>query len=252
MGEEHRAVAGGFGTRAAAAPVQALAGEHARLVPVGDAFILAKQVADLAAANADVAGRYVGILAQVAVQLGHHALAETHDFVVGLALGVKVTAAFTAANGQAGQGVLENLFKAQELDDAEVNGRVEAHATFIGPQGAVEFDAEGAVDMNFAAVVLPGHTEDDLALGLTDTLDDLLIGKLRVLHQNRPEGFQNFVNRLVEFALARVAVQNVLENRFEFFVEFNCHGKALGIRVLKTAKIAVAQKKGSDCTTLAR
>src|SRR5690554_4783619 len=252
VGEEHGAVTGGFGTGAAAAPVQALAGKYAGLVPVGDALVLAEQVTDLTTTYADVAGRNVSVLAQMPVQLGHHALAKAHDFVVGPAFGIKVATAFTAANGQAGQGGLEDLLEAEELDDAQVNGWVETHATFIGAQSTVELDAEGAVDVNLAAVILPGYAEDDLALRFADALDDLLVGELGVLHQNRPEGFQNFVNRLVEFALARVAVQNVLENRFELFVEFNCHGKALGIRVLKTAKIAVAQKKGSDCTTLAR
>jgi hypothetical protein len=36
----------------------------------------------------------------VAIQLGHKALAETHDLGVGLALGVEVGAALAAAHGQ--------------------------------------------------------------------------------------------------------------------------------------------------------
>ena len=53
------------------------------------------------------------------VQLRHEALAEAHDFIVALALGVEVGAALAAADGQAGEGVFENLLKAQELEDAQ-------------------------------------------------------------------------------------------------------------------------------------
>ena len=160
----------------------------------------------------------------MAVQFGHQALAETHDFVVRLAFRVEVAAAFTAPDGQARQGVLEDLFKAQELDDAQVHRWVKTHATFIGAKGAVELDTEGAVNVDFTTVVLPGHTEDDLAFGFADTLDDLLVGEFRVFHQYGPQGFQHFVNRLVEFFLTRVAMKNVLEDRFELFVEFCSHG----------------------------
>ena len=44
--------------------------------PVGQALILAKQVADFPGAHADIAGRHVGIRADMAEQLGHKALAE--------------------------------------------------------------------------------------------------------------------------------------------------------------------------------
>src|SRR5699024_7213281 len=108
-----------------AAVALALAGEHAVLKGALQAAVLAEEIADLAAAHADVAGRHVDIGADVAVQRVHKALAEAHDFGVRLAAGVKVGAALAAADGQAGQGVLEHLLKAQELDDAGVYGGVE-------------------------------------------------------------------------------------------------------------------------------
>ena len=73
VGEEHAAVAGGLGAHLRAAPAEALAGEHAGLVAVGDPLVLAEEVADLPAADADVTGGDVGVLAEVAVQLGHEA-----------------------------------------------------------------------------------------------------------------------------------------------------------------------------------
>jgi hypothetical protein len=56
--------------------------------------------------------------ADVLAELGHEALAEAHDLGVGLALGVEVRAALAAADGQRGEGVLEDLLEAEELDDA--------------------------------------------------------------------------------------------------------------------------------------
>ena len=185
--EEGGAVAGGLGAHQRAAPGEALAGEHARPRTVGDPLVLAEHVADLAAAHADVAGRDVGVLADVAVQLGHEALAEAHDLVVRLALGVEVGAALAAADGQAGQGVLEDLLEAEELDDAEVDRGVEAQAALVGPERGVELDAEAAVDLDLALVVLPRHPEDDLPFRLADALDDLALAELGVLGEHRSE-----------------------------------------------------------------
>jgi hypothetical protein len=123
----------------------------------------------------------------VAVQLGHEALAETHDLAVGLALGVEVAAALAAADGQPGQGVLEDLLEAEELDDAQIDRGMKAQPALVGPERAVELDAEAAVDLDLAPVVLPGHAEDDLTLRLADALDDLLIRELGMLDQHRAE-----------------------------------------------------------------
>ena len=75
-GEVQQAIAGGLGTGQRTAVGQALAGEHA-FEGVADALVLAEHVADLTGAGADVAGRNVGVGADVAVQLGHKALAES-------------------------------------------------------------------------------------------------------------------------------------------------------------------------------
>ncbi len=61
--------------------------------------VLAEQVADLAAADADVTRGDVGVLAEVAVQLVHERLAEAHDLGVRAAVRVEVRAALAAADG---------------------------------------------------------------------------------------------------------------------------------------------------------
>ena len=68
----------------------------------------------------------------MAVQLCHEALAESRDLAVGLALRIKVGTAFAAADRQARQGILKDLLKAKELDDAKVYGRMETQATLVG------------------------------------------------------------------------------------------------------------------------
>src|SRR5690606_14796297 len=99
LDEEDRAVAGGLLAHLGPAPGQALAGEHPRLVAVGDPLVLAEQVAPLRLADAGGTGRDVGVLADVAVQLGHERLAEPHHLAVGAALGVEVRAALAAPDG---------------------------------------------------------------------------------------------------------------------------------------------------------
>ena len=168
--EVAQAVAGGLGSGQRAAEGDALAGYRAALEGAGDALVLAEQVADLARAHADVAGRYVRELADVLVQLVHKALAEAHDLAVALALGVKVAAALAAAHGQRGQAVLERLLKAEELDDRGGHAGVEAQAALVGADRAVELDAETAVDADLAVVVNPGDGKLYETLGLDKTL----------------------------------------------------------------------------------
>ncbi len=108
-------VTGSLGTDQGAAEGQALAGDDAVLESANDAAILTVQVADLASTNAHVTSGDVDVGTDVTIQLGHEGLAETHNLSVGLAGGVKVGTALSAADGQGGQSILEGLLEAQEL-----------------------------------------------------------------------------------------------------------------------------------------
>ena len=109
-------VAGSLGTGQRAAPFKSLAGKNAGVF-VAETLVLAIEEADFTAAHTDIAGRNVGISADMLAELGHEALAESHDFTIALALGVKIGTALAAADGESGKAVLENLFEAEELDD---------------------------------------------------------------------------------------------------------------------------------------
>ena len=65
------------------------------------------------------------MFANVAIELRHETLTEAHDLVIRLALWVEIGATFATTDRQPGQGILENLFETKELDDAEVDRRVE-------------------------------------------------------------------------------------------------------------------------------
>ena len=203
LGEVHAAVAGGFGTNQRAAPVQALAGQHAGEF-IAHALVLAEQEADLASAHADVAGGNVGVRADVAAEFGHEALAEAHDFVVALALGIEVGAALAAAHGQRGQRVLEDLLEGQELQDAEVDRGMEAQAALVGADGAVHLDAEAAIDLDVALVVKPGDAEHEDALGFGDALKNPRRDVFRMSLQHEAQRVDHFLYGLVKFRLGRV------------------------------------------------
>ncbi len=222
--EKGGAVAGRFGAYQGTAPDQPLTGQHAGLVAVGDAFVLAEHIADFPAPDADVAGRHVGVLTDVTIQLGHEALAKTHDFRIALALGIKVRTALAATDGHTGQSVLEDLLKAEEFDNPQIHGGMKTQAPLVRAQGTVKLDPEGAVDVHSILVVLPGYPENDLPLRLADPLDNFVIAEFRVFAQHRSQGFQNFANRLMEFDLPRIAGQNLLIDRRCFLVQLHCHG----------------------------
>ena len=151
---------------------------------IGQTTVLAEQVADLAATDADVTGRDVAVLTDVAVQLRHEGLAETHDLSIGLALRVKVGATLAATDGQTGQGVLEDLLETEELDDAQVDARVESQAALVGAECGIELDTEATVHPDVTIVRNPRDAEDDLTLRLAETLDEAVVVVVRILLQN--------------------------------------------------------------------
>ena len=169
MSEVDGTVTGCLRANQRTAPVQALAGQYTGKL-VADALVLAKHVANLATAHADVARWHVGIGTNVARKLRHEGLTEAHYLVVGLAFGVEVGTALSASHGQGSERVFENLLKAEELQNRQVHRRVKAESALIGSDGTVEFHAVAAVYVHVAGVVGPRNTEHDGALGLGDAL----------------------------------------------------------------------------------
>ena len=201
--EVDRSVAGRLGPDERAAPVQPLSGQDPGEL-VGQPLVLAEQEADLAAADADVAGRHVGVRADVAVQLRHEALAETHHLVVAFALRIEVGAALAAAHRQGGEGVLEHLLEGQELKDAEIDRRVEPQAALVGSDGAVHLDAESPVDLNLTLVVDPGHPEQDDPLRLDDALENLAGAVLRMPFEHHRQGVGHLFDGLQKLGFVGV------------------------------------------------
>ena len=139
-------------------------------------------------------------------QFRHESLTETHDFSVGLALRIEVGAALAAAHRQAGQGVLQNLLKAEELDDTLVHARVEAQAALVRADCRVELDAVTAVDLHLALIVGPCDAELHHAFRLDDAFEHARFLIFRMLRDHRFEAFENLANGLQELRLVAVAL----------------------------------------------
>ena len=168
------AVASGLGPDQATAPAATLAGKDT-LPLVGERAVGTEHVTNLAASDTDVTGGNVGLGTNVLVELTHEGNAEAADLAVALALGVEVGATLATAHVEAGQGVLEDLLEAEELEDAEVDGRVQSQAALVGAEGRVELDSEGIVDLDLAGVVLPHDAELDDALGDGDDFEGVAV-----------------------------------------------------------------------------
>ena len=140
-------VAGGLGADERTTPAAALTGEDTFPL-VADLLVLAEHEADLAAGDTDVTGGDVSVGTDVLAELGHEGDTEAADLIVGLALGVKVGTTLTTTHVEAGQGILENLLEAEELEDGQVHRRVEPEATLVGTKGRVELDTVTAVDLD--------------------------------------------------------------------------------------------------------
>ena len=91
---------------------------------------------------------------------------------------------------------------------------MEAQSALVGADGAVELDAEAAVDVDFAEVVHPGHAELNHALGLDDALEDLRLDVFRMALHDGAEGHCDFLDRLQELRFVGIALTNLCEKLF--------------------------------------
>ena len=148
----------------------------------------------------------------MAAELGHEGLAEAHDFVVGLALGVEVRTALATAHRKRGQSVLEDLLEAEELDDGEIHGRMQTHAALVGADAAVELHAITAVDLHVSFVVYPRNAEHDNALGLDQALEQRCFLVFGMGFDDRLKRGKNLGNSLDEFGLVRVLLLDKLDD----------------------------------------
>ena len=81
---------------------------------------------------------------------------------------------------------------------------METDTTFVRSDSAVHLNAETAVYMNLAFVIHPRNTEHDYSLRLNDTLHDLLIQEVRVLHNIRCNTLNHLAYCLMEFLFTGV------------------------------------------------
>ena len=215
-----RAVAGRLGTDERTAVGKALAGENAVLPDALQAAVLAVEVADLAAAHAHVAGGNVDVRSDVAVESGHEALAEAHDFSRALAGGIEVGTALGAADGKTGERVLESLLEAEELDDAGIDVLLETQASRVGADRAVELAAVADVGVSLALIVGPDDAEREHPLRLDHTLEKVGGFELRVLVDDRRERAQYFLDGLDELGFARMLFAHIRDGFF--YVLIHC------------------------------
>ena len=75
----------------------------------------------------------------------------------------------------ASQGILEDLLKAQELEDGQVHSGMEAKTTLVWTQGGIELDTVSSVDLNLSLVILPDNTELNDSFGDSSDLEGGLV-----------------------------------------------------------------------------
>jgi hypothetical protein len=208
------AVAGCFGTDSGTAVGEALTGENAGEF-VAESLVLTEEIADFTCANADVACRNVRIVTDVLCEYGHEALAEAHDFVVGLACGIEVGTALTAAHRETGERVLEGLFEAEELHDGSVYGRVETETSLVRTDCGVELYTVTAVNLYVACVVYPAYTEGDHTFRFNHTFENAGLYVVGALFNNGFEGFEYFFDGLKEFRFTGISLACIFINTNE-------------------------------------
>ena len=171
-------------------PGLTLAGEDTFEVSSGT-LVLAVHVANFASTNTNITSGNIAVWSNVTEEFSHEGLAETHDLSIRLALGVEIRATLSTTHGERGEGVLEDLVEAKELDDGKVNRGMETETTLVWANGGVVLDTEATVDLDLALIIEPWNTEHDDTFGLNKAAHDF--SELRALF---PEGNKTLSNGL--------------------------------------------------------
>ncbi len=147
----------------------------------------------------------------MAIQFGHQRLAKPHDLAVAFPFRIKIAAAFAAAHGQCGQGILEGLLKAEEFKNGQVNRRVETHPAFIRADSRVELNAPCPVNLHLVTIVHPDNPKLDHAFRFNQTFQQRIVAIARVLLDKRPQSGHHLANGLRELNLVWIARSNGIE-----------------------------------------
>jgi len=133
----------------------------------------------------------------VAIELGHEALAETHDFVVAFALGIKVGAALAAAMGSVVREFLKTCSKAKNFRMPALRGW--KRSLLVGADGAVHLDAESAMTWIFPRSSNHGTRNMMNALGST-MRSRMRASRYQDALEHQSQRVENLLDSLVESA----------------------------------------------------
>ena len=155
-------------------------------------------------------------------EFSHERLAETHDFVVALALRIEVGTALATTHRERGQAVLEDLFEAEELEHGKRNFVTETDTALVRADSGVELHAVATVHLNVTLVIEPRYAESDHAFRFDEAVDHAVSFPRLVLFENRVKGFEEFADSLVEEGLVRIACDDLFINLLKVSI-LNCH-----------------------------
>jgi len=98
---------------------------------------------------------------------------------------------------------------------------VESNTTLIRPNGGVELNAIASVDMIFALVIYPWHTEYHYSLGFDDPLKNLLLAIFWLCFDEGSNRFEDFLSSLQEFALPWISSVKPIQHFFYVGIHFS-------------------------------
>jgi len=135
----------------------------------------------------------------------HETLAESHNFVIRFALWIKIRTAFPTTHRQSCKAVFENLFECKKFKYTKINCRVKPESSFVRPYGAVHFNSETTVDLNFTFVVEPGNSEDNRTFRFCNSFQNFACLYLGFSSINGIRDSATSWNSLVELVLTRIS-----------------------------------------------
>ena len=134
---------------------------------------------------------------------------------------IEIAATFCTTDRQCCQRILENLFKTKELENRQINCRMETKTTLIWTKCTIELNSVATVDMRFASIICPSYTEHNLSFRFNNSFEKRICFVFRMCIDNRCDRCQNFSHSLKKFWLIGILFLCFFDYSFNICVHVN-------------------------------
>ena len=76
-------------------------------------------------------------------------------------MGIEIASSFSTSHRQSRQTIFEDLFEAEEFQDAQIYTVMKSQSSFVRSDGAIKLYSISSIDLDLSLIVYSGHSKHD-------------------------------------------------------------------------------------------